>query len=205
MSSALSTKAALKVLNPSFPSREGKSWFLENQWQYSQRLQGKIRRVFTIFLSLSSDWCRPGANSGPSHQQCFPYKNRSFQQNKFSLIVPGRRFTISLSVGKPATGPSTKTTANEACRTKLEMTGRASNKMEEQNLQQAHNHVNQRACPSCQQLGDKSACLGCKSRESGSANHAGAESQHPRMSHWGQDLNFGCLGVKRTSQCCLEH
>lgn len=71
---------------------------------------------------------------------------------------------------------------------------------EEQNLQQAsHNQVNQRACPSYQQLGDKSARLACKSRESGSANRAGAESQHPTMSHWGQDLYFGCLGVKRTT------
>lgn len=92
--------------------------------------------IFPIFLCPSPYWCRLGANSGPSHQQCFPYRNMSFQQNEFSLIVPGRRFTISLCVGKPATGPSTKTTANEVWRTKLKMTGRALIKKEGRKKQQ---------------------------------------------------------------------
>lgn len=86
--------------------------------------------IFPIFLCPNPYWCRLAANSVPFCQPCFPYKNRSFQQNEFSLIVLGRHFTISLSMGKLATGPSTKTTANKVWRTKLEMAGRALNKKE---------------------------------------------------------------------------
>lgn len=57
--SALYTKAALKMFNPSFPNRKGKSWLRENQCQCSHRMQGKNQggfNVFTISLSLSSYW-----------------------------------------------------------------------------------------------------------------------------------------------------
>jgi len=107
--------------------------FSETAWKTEEGFS-----IFPIFLCPSPYWCRLGAKSGPSRQQCFPYNNWSFHQNKFSLVVPGRRFTISLSVGKQATGPSTKTTANEVWRTKLKTMRRALNKREEKKKKKNH-------------------------------------------------------------------